>query len=108
MVKLIVCVTVIDMPHPQLVSCQLQCPLIRFLLHILFSVCACVIICSFCRYMDVFPAFLKSASDGYSAGTCVTTKINRLLSCSGQHKGYLRLCPCRHYNKGQVALPVEL
>ena len=63
---------------------------------------------SLLRYMSVFPAFLKSASDGYSAGTCVTTKINRLLSCSGQHQGYLRLCPCRHYRKGQVALPVEI
>jgi len=60
--------------------------------------------------MNVFPSYIQSEdeSNGFVAGSCVTTQINELLSCTGHHQGYLRLCPCRHYRKGQVALPLEL
>ena len=63
-----------------------------------------------CRYMNVFPSYVQSEDkdNGFIAGSCVTTNINPLLSCSGSHQGYLRLCPCREYRKGQVALPIEL
>lgn len=58
----------------------------------------------------MFPSYMQSEdrSNGFEAGCCVTTKINELLSCSGHGEGYLRLCPCRQYRKGQVALPVEI
>ena len=60
--------------------------------------------------MDVFPSYVQSEDkdNGFAAGSCVTTKINPLLSCSGHRQGYLRLCPCREYRKGQVALPIEV
>ena len=60
--------------------------------------------------MNVFPSYIMSDDKEHElvTGTCVTTKVNPLLSCSGGHQGYLRLCPCRQYRKGQVALPVEL
>ena len=58
----------------------------------------------------MFPSYILSddKEHGFATGTCVTTKINPLLSCSGGHQGYLRSCPCRQYRKGQVALPIEL
>ena len=61
--------------------------------------------------MNVFPSYVQSEDEEIglvAAGYCVTTNINPLLSCSGHHQGYLRLCPCREYRKGQVALPIEL
>lgn len=64
----------------------------------------------YCRNMNVFPSYILSDDEehGFVTGTCVTTRINPLLSCSGGRQGHLRLCPCRQYRKGQVALPIEL
>ena len=58
----------------------------------------------------MFPSYIQSddKDNAFVAGSCVTTQLNPLLSCSGHRQGHLRLCPCRQYRKGQVALPIEL
>ena len=37
----------------------------------------------------------------------LTKNYDRLLYCPppGKHKNYVRLCPCRKYRSGQIALP---
>ena len=57
----------------------------------------------------MLPAVLTQEDKEYNypAGMCLATDISLLLSCVGKRTGYQRLCPCRHYRKDQVALPIE-
>lgn len=46
----------------------------------------------------IFPAFSVESSE------CGLQKDRLLFSCAGANTKYHRLCPCRDYRKGQVAL----
>ncbi|XP_065898670.1 alpha-1,6-mannosylglycoprotein 6-beta-N-acetylglucosaminyltransferase B-like isoform X2 [Dysidea avara] len=61
------------------------------------------------QYLNMLPAVLaqEDREHKYPAGMCLATDISLLLSCVGKRTGYQRLCPCRHYRKDQVALPLE-
>ncbi|KAL5494090.1 hypothetical protein EMCRGX_G015362 [Ephydatia muelleri] len=61
------------------------------------------------RFEQIFPAYAVENDDGLNIrkGSCVTTAEHMLLSCAGGHDRFQRLCPCRRYTKGQVALPPE-
>lgn len=60
------------------------------------------------QYVD-FPPAIAVATDNttlhVSPGTCVTNGNTVLLSCAGKDINYSRLCPCRKYQKGQIAIP---
>lgn len=60
------------------------------------------------EYIDFAPAFAHFADNTLlhaSQGTCVTNDNTMLLSCAGKHASYVRLCPCRKYQRGQIAIP---
>nr|XP_033817077.1 alpha-1,6-mannosylglycoprotein 6-beta-N-acetylglucosaminyltransferase B [Geotrypetes seraphini] len=46
----------------------------------------------------LFPAFAENNKE------CFLQKVALLFSCAGYNSKYRRLCPCRDYHKGQVAL----
>ena len=46
----------------------------------------------------LYPAFAQPGQE------CFLQKEPLLFSCSGSSTKYLRLCPCRDFRKGQVAL----
>jgi hypothetical protein len=60
------------------------------------------------EYVNFAPAIADSADDTslhVGQGTCVTNDNTMLLSCAGKHTSYVRLCPCRQYQPGQIAIP---
>lgn len=62
------------------------------------------------HYVDFPPAWAaREDSDlGIKQGACLTNSNSALLSCAGLHASYERLCPCRRFTQGQVAVPPPL